>query len=77
MVRLQPGRQERREAAAESLSGHLDLRFEPDDVHLTTGGFTAISTALKTVGDPGDEVIYSLPPWFLYEGLVLEAGLCP
>ena len=65
------------EAATESLSRHLDLRFEPDDVHLTTGGFTAISTALKTVGDPGDEVIYSLPPWFMYEGLVLEAGLVP
>ena len=64
-------------AATESLRVHLDIPFETDDVHLTTGGFTAISTALKIVGDPGDEVIYSLPPWFLYEGLVLEAGLVP
>src|SRR5687768_1084351 len=59
------------EAATDSLRRHLDMPFELDDVHLTTGGFAAISTALKVVGDPGDEVIYSLPPWFLYEGLVL------
>ena len=64
-------------AATESLRRHLDIPFETDDVHLTTGGFSAISTALKIVGDPGDEVVYSLPPWFLYEGLVLEAGLVP
>jgi aspartate aminotransferase len=65
------------EAATESLRRHLGIPFETDDVHLTTGGFTAISTALKIVGDPGDEVVYSLPPWFLYEPLVLEAGLVP
>ena len=65
------------EAATESLRRHVDLPFEPDDVHLTTGGFAAISIALKIVGDVGDEVVYSLPPWFLYEPLVLEAGLVP
>ena len=32
---------------------------------------------LKSVADPGDEVVFSLPPWFLYEALVLEAGLVP
>ncbi len=65
------------EAATESLRRHLGIPFETDDLYLTTGGFTAISTALKIVGDPGDEVVYSLPPWFLYEPLVLEAGLVP
>lgn len=65
------------EAATASLSRHLDIPFDTADVHLTTGGFAAISTALKIVGDAGDEVIYSLPPWFLYEGLILEAGLVP
>ena len=60
-----------------SLRRHLDIPFEAEDMHLTTGGFAAISTALKVVGDPGDEVIYSLPPWFLYEPIVLEAGMVP
>ena len=44
---------------------------------LTTGGFAALSVGMKVVADPGDEVIYSLPPWFVYEALVLEAGLVP
>ncbi len=65
------------EAATESLRRHLGIPFEVGDVHLTTGGFAAISTALKIVGDAGDEVVYSLPPWFLYEPLILEAGLVP
>lgn len=66
-----------REAAAESLARLLDVPFRPEDLHLTTGGFTALALALKTVTDPGDEVIYSLPPWFLYEPLAVEAGLVP
>ncbi|RXR25086.1 aminotransferase class I/II-fold pyridoxal phosphate-dependent enzyme [Oerskovia turbata] len=66
-----------RAAAAESLRDVVDLPFEPDDVHLTTGGFTALALALKLVCDPGDEVVYSVPPWFAYEVIVREAGLVP
>ncbi|CAH0224122.1 Aspartate aminotransferase [Arthrobacter sp. Bi83] len=69
--------EEARAAAAESLHRLLDVPFDPRDLYLTTGGFTAIALALKAVADPGDEVIYSLPPWFLYEPLVVEAGLVP
>jgi aspartate aminotransferase len=65
------------EAAAASLERHLGLSFAPEDILLTTGGFSAIAVSLKTVADPGDEVIYSLPPWWLYEGLIVEAGLVP
>lgn len=66
-----------REAAAQSLQRLLDVPFRTEDIYLTTGGFAAIALALKTVADPGDEIIYSLPPWFLYEPLILEAGLVP
>ena len=66
-----------RQAAAESLEQLLGLPFRTEDIYLTTGGFAAIALALKTVADPGDEVIFSLPPWFLYEPLILEAGLVP
>ncbi len=62
---------------AESLQRMLGMPFEPDDIAMTTGGFAAITTALKTVADPGDEVIYSLPPWFSYEPLCAEAALSP
>ena len=68
---------EAQEAAAEGLRRLVGVAFDPDDILLTTGGFAAISVAMKTVADPGDEVIYSLPPWFMYEGLAVEAGLVP
>jgi aspartate aminotransferase len=64
-------------AAAASLSRHLGVPWPADRLRMTTGGFGAIATALKSVADPGDEVVFSLPPWFLYESLVLEAGLAP
>jgi aspartate aminotransferase len=64
-------------AAADSLSRHLDVAWPADRIRMTTGGFGAIATSLKSVADPGDEVIFSLPPWFLYESLALEAGLMP
>jgi aspartate aminotransferase len=66
-----------REAAAASLERHLGIGFHAEDLYLTTGGFTAIAMALKAIADPGDEVIYSLPPWFCYEPLITEAALVP
>ena len=62
-------------AASAALNRLTGIAFDPEDIHLTTRAFTAIALALKTVTDPGDEVIYSLPPWFLYEPLLIEAGL--
>jgi aspartate aminotransferase len=68
---------EAQRAAAESLQRLLGVPFEPEDIYLTTGGFSAIAMALKAVANPGDEVIYSLPPWFCYEPILTEAGLVP
>src|SRR5215212_9956061 len=65
------------DAAAASLGQLTGLPFEPDDILLTTGGFAALAVGMKAVADPGDEVIYSLPPWFAYETLLAEAGLVP
>ena len=68
---------ESQEAAAASLRKVVDLPWTADRIRMTTGGFGAITLAMKSVADPGDEVVYSLPPWFLYEALALEAGLVP
>ena len=68
---------EAQEAAAASLRRVVDLPWTADRIRMTTGGFGAITLAMKSVADPGDEVVYSLPPWFLYEALALEAGLVP
>jgi aspartate aminotransferase len=65
------------DAAAASLERVVPLGWTGDDLRMTTGGFGAITVALKVLADPGDEVVYTLPPWFLYEPLILEAGLVP
>jgi len=66
-----------RAAVAASLRQALDLPFEPDDVFLTPGTFGALSVALRTVCDPGDEVIYLSPPWFFYGPMIRVAGAVP
>ena len=65
------------DAAAASLERVVPLGWTGDDLRMTTGGFGAITVALKVLADPGEEVVYTLPPWFLYEPLALEAGLVP
>lgn len=65
------------QAAAVSLRQLTGLAFAPEDILLTTGGFTALALGMKAVTDPGDEIIFSLPPWFLYEALSVEAGIVP
>jgi len=65
------------EAAAASLERVVPLGWTGANLRMTTGGFGAITVAMKAVADPGDEVVYSLPPWFLYEILAIEAGLVP
>ena len=62
---------------AASLQRFLGLPFEPADIAMTTAGIGAFATAVKTVTDPGDEVLYSLPPWFGNEPICVEAGLAP
>jgi aspartate aminotransferase len=68
---------EAQQAAAASLARLTGLPFAAEDMLLTTGGFTALALGMKSVADPGDEVIFSLPPWFVYEALCVEAGLVP
>jgi aspartate aminotransferase len=63
--------------AAASLRAFTGIPFEPEDIAMTTGGFGALAAALKAVTVPGDEVIYNLPPWFLYELMIVDNGLVP
>ena len=52
-----------RQAVARGLAGRTGLRFTADDVIMTTGAAGAINTVLKSILDPGDEVIV-LNPYF-------------
>lgn len=62
---------------AKALREWRGLPFESADIALTTGAFGALATAFRVLLDPGDEVIYSLPPWFLYEAMLLSADAVP
>ena len=59
---------------AATLTARTGMAWDPDDVAMTNGGFAAIAVAVRTLVDPGDEVIFISPPWFFYEILILAAG---
>ena len=62
---------------AASLRDRFGMPFEPDDVFMTNGNFGGLAVALRTVVDPGDEVVFISPPWFFYEALILASGASP
>ena len=62
------------ETIAASLSRWRGVTFDAQDIAMTNGAFGAIATAFNVFLDPGDEVIFSLPPWFGYEPMLVQAG---
>jgi aspartate aminotransferase len=66
-----------RDVVAKALREWRGLPFEPEDVALTPGAFGALETAFRAFLDPGDEVVFSLPPWFIYEPMLLSVDAVP
>ena len=62
---------------AEHVGKELGLDFEPDDIALTNGAYGAIAVTMNMVLNPGDEAIFSIPPWFSYEAMLFAAGGIP
>jgi aspartate aminotransferase len=65
------------QTVAASLRERRGEPFEPDDIAMTTGAFAGLAVCLATITNPGDEVIYSKPPWFFYESLILTYSATP
>ena len=61
-----PGYMETRQAVAETLSAETGLPFEGGDVVMTCGAAAAANVVLKTILNPGDEVIILAPYFFEY-----------
>jgi aspartate aminotransferase len=59
---------------ADALGKKLGLPFEAEDIAVTNGAFSALVVAIHLLTDPGDEVLFSTPPWFCYEALIVNAG---
>ena len=68
---------ESRHAVVESLLAWRGVRYDPEDVFLTTGAFGALAVSIYTLVNPGDEVIFISPPWFFYAPMILNAGGVP
>ena len=68
---------EPRRSVAKHLEAWRRQPFEPEDIAMTPGAFGAIAVALATLVDPGDEVIYPIPPWFFYESMIISVGGTP
>jgi aspartate aminotransferase len=66
-----------RAVVAGSLLQWRNIPFEAEDIFLTNGAIAALAVVLGTIVDPGDEIIFISPPWFQYEGMILNAGGVP
>ena len=44
---------------------------------MTDGAFAGLNLCIRTVTDPGDEVIFLTPPWFFYEAIILGGDARP
>jgi aspartate aminotransferase len=63
-----------RTVVASALADWRGMPFDEADIAMTPGAFGAIATALLALVDHGDEVVISVPPWFFYEAMILNAG---
>ncbi len=61
-------------AIAAELREWRGVEYDTRDISVTNGGFAAIAVAMRTILNPGDEVIFQTPPWFFYEALIVDAG---
>ena len=59
---------------AQSLRDRTGRPYAAEDVLMTNGAFGALTVALQGLVEAGDEVIYLLPPWFFYAGMIHHAG---
>jgi aspartate aminotransferase len=66
-----------RRAAADALSAEHGLSFTFGDIVLTPGAMSALHLALRSAGQPGDEVVIPAPCWLDYPLYARSLGLVP
>jgi len=64
-------------AIGAGLRERFGIAFRDQDIHMTNGNFAALAILLRLLADPGDEVVFSSPPWFFYEALIVGSGATP
>ena len=71
------GMRELREEASRYFSRRFGLSYDPDEFLITVGGSEAIDLAVRTLVDPGDEVLVPEPSFVCYTPIVTLAGGTP
>ena len=71
------GLPELRQRIARKLLEENDCRYDPEGIIVTPGGKYAIYLAVRTLVNPGDEVIYLTPAWVSYSSIIEAAGGIP
>ena len=63
-----------REIVSKSLERLTGLQFPHENIFMTNGATGALLVTMNALIGPGDEVIFNSPPWFFYEGMILNSG---
>jgi aspartate aminotransferase len=71
-----PGYPQVREAVARKLQREIGLAFTAEDVFMTVGSAGACNVILKSILDPGDEVIVLMPCFSEYPFYIANHGGC-
>jgi aspartate aminotransferase len=71
-----PGYSEVREAVAGKLRRETGLGFTAEDIFMTVGSAGACNVILKSILDPGDEVIVLMPCFSEYQFYIANHGGC-
>lgn len=65
------------QTVAASLQQLFHRPYDAADIFMTNGATGGLHVVFNTVIGPGDEVIFVSPPWFFYEGMILNSGGVP
>jgi aspartate aminotransferase len=66
-----------RELVCASLNKLTGFSYPPENIFLTNGATGAFLVIMNALIGPKDEVIFNNPPWFFYEGMILNSGGIP
>ena len=72
-----PGLPELREAIAKKLRDENGCNYTADGIIVTPGGKFAIYLAVRSVVNPGDEVMYLEPGWVSYPSIIEASAAVP
>lgn len=60
--------------ASSRVNNLTGFEYPPENIFMTNGATGALLVTMNALIGPDDEVIFNSPPWFFYEGMILNSG---